>query len=80
MTQPLAKETIEELKKDGFSVGMVQDQDGLYAWAHRAGAGSEKHHYRRSEAQAWRDCYNYANCMPEQTVSWDWVDGPPPGP
>lgn len=74
----LSSEAILELKKAGYLVHVICDQDPvLYAWIHKAGATQrdvkERQPYRLSEAQAWDDCQAYASGDVPSTPNPDWV-------
>ncbi len=73
---------IDELKKAGFTVHMVVDQEPvLYGWLHPSSTASQSHYtdrqpFRKSAAQAWADCYAYHHCHMPMKADPDWIDEP----
>ncbi|WP_155888103.1 hypothetical protein [Cupriavidus sp. WS] len=71
-------ERIKELKRQGYSVHMVVDQDPvLYGWM-QLGTGNAQGYYkaqqpyRRTKEQAWADCDDYASLSVPDTPNPDW--------
>lgn len=79
-TPKLSAAEIGELKKAGFTVHMVVDQEPvLYGWLHPSSTASQSHYtdrqpFRKSEAQAWADCYAYHRGHMPMKAEPDWTD------
>ncbi len=77
MSQGPGPDQIAKLKREGYRVHMVNDQEGLYAWYHSTSGASQGYYKdvqppRTTELQAWADCLAYVSLdMPTRLVP-DW--------
>ncbi|WP_321941269.1 hypothetical protein, partial [Burkholderia cepacia] len=81
-TLELSAAEIDDLKKAGYTVHTVVDQDPvLYGWMHPSSTASQSHYtdrqpFRKSQAQAWLDCYAYHHGHMPMKAEPDWMDKP----
>ena len=77
MTKRLDPKEIAALRADGYYVAPVAGQgDERYGWSSTFGArqGQTQQPARRSEAQAWHDCSQYAVDGDPNPARPDWLD------
>lgn len=77
MSKELDPDEIKQLRADGYNVDRVNDLDNAgYVWTHKHGASQlrdTKQPPRRTAAQAWYDCAQYAGLNGGAPAEPDWV-------